>query len=1440
MLKRNSKSFFGLILVIALVFSMFPTMPSSVAYAAATNLLPSTLTLNGNIKASSQQSTRTAVNIGNSVTWTLGANTVYSASGSNLWVAIDLGSPSNIEGFNFHTTATDVNTINRSSQYELSYSNDSSLWNKLSTTPNNNAINFSPTANGWSSAAIVPTNIATGTVANGTYSWSLDPNTGYYTSDLTFTAPITARYILINYTLKPSATGQLGIGLLKIAPPVTLSSSSGSFYKTLQNTISTQVNLDAATSFTGIANGSYTLVEGTDYTVDADNVVTFSNTYLSSLNGSYNLRFNFSSSQGSSFLPYVLTVAAAADSSLLPQGTAYIPMLPSTISTTMNLNGNHFTSISEGTTILPSSAYAVSGNTVTFNQSFLDTLSMGTHSFIFNFDQGNPQTFMLTISGKPPVAGIDYRYWTLQEPLPGGAGQTSQTLQAGYADPYFYVGADGSQVFMDTAVGGTTSGSAHPRSELREYDPIAGTDAAWLPVGANAMTGTVAVTKLGTLNGVGWTTIGQVFDQNVTTLCEFEYGYDPAYPNSNIRILYEPSGINSLGYQYLPIKIPLNQYFTYRMTLNDGVLSIYLNGNLIFNGQTASPSQVIPPNHLYYFKAGNYDQTAMNGNVNYIPYTVVQFNSLNVYHAPTVDNTPPVTTDNAPANWVNNDVTVTLTASDSGSGVHATYYTVDGGAQQTGTTVTISAEGTHTLTYWSVDKAGNIEVAHTATVQINKTVPAVTVTVHFDCSDTGSGVASCIQDTKLSTEGAGEYNFNVANSVSNISITPTAADAGVVIRVNGTLSVSGATCGPVNLTVGANRIEIEVTPQGGAAKTYTITVNRENVVLPTSADLSNLAVSAGSLAPVFKADTTGYTVNVANNVSSISVTPSASDAVAVIRVNGTTSVSGATYGPLNLAVGANKIEIEVTPQSGAAKTYTITVNRENVVLPTSTDLSNLAVSAGSLAPVFTADTTGYTVNVANNVSSISVTPSAADAGAVIRVNGTTSVSGATYGPLNLAVGANKIKIEVTPQSGASKTYTITVNREKAPDTSGPSDSADPSDSSTTVNHIDEKQTAETYIDDKTIDNILKSSTNDKIKLSVDSSVNADQIMIIFTNSAMQKLITQKSAVSLNLGTQLGSYELPLKEINLQDLAAKLGVAKEKVNVEVIVSKDNAAVEKAKSSGKTVLGAVEFTLRAASSEGKSIEISNFTTYVARTIKAESPLNARNLAAVRVETDKQGNTVYQPVPFTVSGTEATIYSRTNSTYMLMENKVTFADLNNHWAKNDIERMANKMIVQGVSQNQFLPEQAITRAEFAALIARTLGLKPGGTSKNLFIDVHQGDWFEDQVYAVAGAGIVAGYEDHSFHPNALITRQEMAVMIQRAMNFAGYDHSSAAGNKVKFTDEHLFDQWAQAPIAEIAGMKIIEGADSGKFDPAAAATRAQSTVILSRMLAVLQFTK
>lgn len=134
-----------------------------------------------------------------------------------------------------------------------------------------------------------------------------------------------------------------------------------------------------------------------------------------------------------------------------------------------------------------------------------------------------------------------------------------------------------------------------------------------------------------------------------------------------------------------------------------------------------------------------------------------------------IDKTAPTTTASAPGDWNNDEVTISLSADDALSGVKATHYRLDGDAEQTGTSISISAGGVHTLEFWSVDKADNVEAAKTVQVKIDKTPPAINhsqspaanangwnnsdVTVTFTCSDAQSGVASCTDSQTLTTEG---------------------------------------------------------------------------------------------------------------------------------------------------------------------------------------------------------------------------------------------------------------------------------------------------------------------------------------------------------------------------------------------------------------------------------------------------------------------------------------------------------------------------------------------------------------------------------------------------------------------------------------------------------------------------------------------------------------
>ncbi len=119
-----------------------------------------------------------------------------------------------------------------------------------------------------------------------------------------------------------------------------------------------------------------------------------------------------------------------------------------------------------------------------------------------------------------------------------------------------------------------------------------------------------------------------------------------------------------------------------------------------------------------------------------------------------IDTRPPATTDNAPSAWQRGPVTVTLSAGSDPSGIAATTYSLDGGPQRSGTEVIVAGNGLHTITYQSLDNAGNLEAPHSCTVRIDTTPPLVNcpqagkwfntkkVTVHFLATDKLSGVAS--------------------------------------------------------------------------------------------------------------------------------------------------------------------------------------------------------------------------------------------------------------------------------------------------------------------------------------------------------------------------------------------------------------------------------------------------------------------------------------------------------------------------------------------------------------------------------------------------------------------------------------------------------------------------------------------------------------------------
>jgi hypothetical protein len=145
-------------------------------------------------------------------------------------------------------------------------------------------------------------------------------------------------------------------------------------------------------------------------------------------------------------------------------------------------------------------------------------------------------------------------------------------------------------------------------------------------------------------------------------------------------------------------------------------------------------------------------------------------------------------------------------------------------------------------------------------------------------------------------------------------------------------------------------------------------------------------------------------------------------------------------------------------------------------------------------------------------------------------------------------------------------------------------------------------------------------------------------------------------------------------------------------------------------------------------------------------------------------------------------------------------TFSDVKTHANKTAIEALAARQIINGMGDGTFAPNSNMTRAQFATITVKALGLTP--KANNSFTDVKAGDWFAPYVGTASTYGIVNGRGNGIFDHGGTITRQEAATMVARAAKLAGMDtdYTTAAARDVlsQFGDYTKCASWAMASLA------------------------------------------
>lgn len=170
--------------------------------------------------------------------------------------------------------------------------------------------------------------------------------------------------------------------------------------------------------------------------------------------------------------------------------------------------------------------------------------------------------------------------------------------------------------------------------------------------------------------------------------------------------------------------------------------------------------------------------------------------------------------------------------------------------------------------------------------------------------------------------------------------------------------------------------------------------------------------------------------------------------------------------------------------------------------------------------------------------------------------------------------------------------------------------------------------------------------------------------------------------------------------------------------------------------------------------------------------------------------------------------------------------------HWAAVYINKLADDGIINGKTVDTFAPNDAITRAEFTAILSRMSGEILPAAASVAFTDVANDAWYAQNVAWAVNTGITNGISETKFAPNAQISRQEMAVMIIR---YVEYQDKALQKNAeaLTFADNAQIAAYAKEAVSVMQQAGIISGKGNNMFAPLDNATRAEAAKMLGMLL-------
>ena len=1124
---------------------------------------------------------------------------------------------------------------------------------------------------------------------------------------------------------------------------------------------------------------------------------------------------------------------------------APLPLWLTDLTVTGNTGGAVSAPVPDNLTRSATVAVASDVEGVTVSGTAIDPLAVVAVSGGSNLSAGS-NLIAITVTGANGDAGREYTLNVVRSD-PSGAGLSGITLSAGTLSPAFAEGTTGYTVSVPYAASGLT------------VTPYAANAGSTVTVNGTGVSSGQASGNIGLTAGAGTVITIEVTSQDGSNTRSYTLTVNRAAGSSNANL----SALTTTGGTLSPtFNAAVTSYtaagvantttaVTVRPTAADStaLLTVRVNGGTavaVTSGQNSS-------------------SLALNVGVNTIEITVTAQDgtekkySISVTRAASTVTTLSGLTLSSGAlspSFLSSRIAYTSTAASSYSSV-----TVRPTATHSGATITVAVNGgdpvsvssgtdspalnlnTGANTIQIVVLAQDGSTTRTYTITVTRSASSASDLTAFSFDELTPPVAGVISGTNISL--TVPYGTNVAELVATFT-----NSAASTVTVGGATQTSGVTSNDFT-----SAILYRVTAEDGSAnKVYTVTVS---VAANTSKDLTSFGFAgltppvAGAVSGTNISLTVPYGTNVAELVATFGSTGASVTVGTDVQVSGTT--------PNDYT---SPVVYTVTAQDGSTKDYTVTVS---VAANTSKDLTSFGFAgltppvAGVISGTNISLTVPYGTNVSALVATFGSTGASVAVGTDVQVSGTTSND---Y--------TSPVVYTVTAQDGSTKDYTVTVsvaaNTSKDLTSFGFAGLTPPVAGVISGTNISLTVPYGTNV--RSLAATFGSSAGSSVKVGTTAQVSGTTSND-FTSSVVYTVTAQDGSTkdytvtvtvaanpssggnggSNNGGSSSGGNEggqadnTPIADDEIAIKAGQSGTFSRTGEISLVVPSGSTErdmilqvkkitdVSGLQANGEQLIGPVYELIKKSSG--------NFTKKLLLRLNFNPSLLSSNQRPSVFYYDENSK-AWVELGGVVEGSSLAVEIDRFAKYAVLPvlkdstNETTsprFNDIEGHWAASAIVQAAAAGIASGYSDGTFRPNVAITRAEFAVMLVKALGIQGEGAELRFSDNPAIGNWAKDEIALAVKAGIISGYSNGTFRPNALITRAEMAVMLANAQHA-----KLESGASTTFADDAEIPAWSKGAIRAIAEQGIVQGRGGNRYAPMATASRAEAIVVLLKLARIV----